>query len=148
MLGSRPVLSPRKGLVLAVALAGCVRGVPPLGPQDAKERQRAEAAACWAGEWPPWLDDGALAEASRFDRWGTLGATPDESFIAGTRIFEPPPPPPRQGEGAGTRAQAIREARQDYHTRCSLLRSAGEGMVPSKRGAAAPGTQSDNFERK
>ncbi len=119
---------------LLVLLTGCLHSVPERRPpSDARDRERAEAAACWSGTFPPWLDDRALEEASRMDRWSAVGSDPNENFRTGTYAAAPALPPPRSAN-AGNRSgyAAITRERQEFQMRCNLMRSKGRGLTPGR----------------
>lgn len=118
--------------IACIALAACVHD-PGRGPDSARERQRAEAAACFGGTWPAWLDDGALAESSRLDRWGATALNPDDSFRDSTVAAATPPPARRAPDASATsRYAGILEERREFQQRCALLRASGPGpgLVP------------------
>ncbi len=117
-------------------LCGCVHRLAAEPPTDAKERRRAEIAACQSGTFPPWLDDQALAARSRRDRWDALQFDPKDSYLAGTNgryQSQPPSSPPAEG-GAASRYAAIMNERRDFQARCQVIRSTRPGpALPSVR---------------
>jgi len=97
---------------------------------DEKERRQAELAACWAGTLPPWLDDQALAEAQRLDRWSSRGINPNDSFRDSTVSAVPAPPLPDPASGSGaSRYAAIMDERRAFQERCQVVRSSGKGTA-------------------
>ena len=119
-------------LPLSLALVACVHAAP-RPPADPHERQRAESAACFAGGWPAWLDDGALADSARADQWGANAINPNDSFRDSTLAAAPPPPRPRAADASGnSRYAAVLEERREFQQRCALLRASGPGpaLVP------------------
>jgi len=121
-------MAKRQALIaaLSVIATACVHEVLQLSPPiDARERQRAEAAACWRGSLPYWLDDAALGEAARRDRREGDASRANESFQAGTAMKARQPPPSARPGDAGPHASALVEERRDFEQRCALLRSGG-----------------------
>lgn len=122
-------------LALSASLALACLHDPGRGPADGGERQRAEVAACFADTWPAWLDDQALADSARLDRWGATAVNPNESFRDSTIAAAPPPPRPRPADTSGSsRYAALLEERQQFQQRCALLRASGPGpgLMPVK----------------
>jgi hypothetical protein len=121
----------RSDALLAVLVAGCIHGRPAeRAPADPKQRERAEFVACQNGTLPGWLDDKALAEASRLDRWSTFGSDPLDSFRAGTLSAQPSlPPGPGGSRGHASRYEAAMDERREFQRRCDLLRTSGQGVI-------------------
>jgi hypothetical protein len=111
-------------------LAGCAHASPARPPADPAERQRVEFVACQGNALPAWLDDAALAEASRLDRWSAFGSDPNDSYRGATLSAQPAlPPRPAASSAGGSRAEAILAERREFQKRCDLLRSAGRGLA-------------------
>jgi hypothetical protein len=116
---------------LVVLLAGCIHGSLARAPTDARERQRAEFVACQRGLLPAWLDDGALAEASRLDHWSTFGSDPLDSYRGGTLSAQPSlPARPSGSTSSASQYEAVMDERRVFQVRCNLLRSTGRGLGP------------------
>jgi len=113
--------------VAVILLVACSHGPSSRRPDDPRERQHEEFLACWAGKMPRWLDDEAVAEARRMDRWGALATNPNDSFRTST-VSASPPPPGRAGDtGGSSRYATILDERREYNERCKLLRSVQRG---------------------
>ena len=115
-------------LAALVALLACVhRAAPP--PDIARERRAAETRACFEDRLPPWLDDEALAEAERIDRWGASGRDPNDGWrISGGAAYTADVPARRPSDASGgSRATAILEQRREFRARCDVLRTSGHG---------------------
>jgi hypothetical protein len=76
---------------------------------------------------PAWLDDGAVEEAKRLDRWGAMGRNPDDSFRDSTVAAATPPAARAADTGGGSRYAAILAERREFSQRCKLLRSVEPG---------------------
>ncbi len=131
----RPLLATALATAALALGAGCMTRAAHGEPTDERTRRQEEFAACWKGTFPRWLDDDALAEASRADRWRMLGTNPDDSFRASTVAYSSVPPPPRAADSGGSsRAAALLEERKQFQSRCALLRTSGRGpAVPAPR---------------
>ncbi|HZZ86527.1 MAG TPA: hypothetical protein VFE30_18495 [Anaeromyxobacteraceae bacterium] len=117
----------RHALLAALALStACVHDVMQVAPPfDGRERQRAEAAACWRSGLPYWMDDAALSDAARLDRREGDASRANESFQAGTAMMAAQPPPaPRPSDG-GPHTSALLRERDEFQARCRLLRAGG-----------------------
>ncbi len=117
----------RSALLAALALStGCVHDVLQVGPPlDARERHRDEAAACWRGGYPYWMDDAALSDAARRDRLEGDASQANESFQAGTAMAAAQPPPAPRPSDSGLHTRALLQERSEFDGRCALLRSGG-----------------------
>jgi hypothetical protein len=113
----------------AALLAGCFHGRGPVeraAPSDPRERERAGFVACQNGTFPAWLDDEALAAASRLDRWSTFGSDPLDSFRPGTLSAQPTlPPGPGGSPGRASHYAAVMDERGEFQARCALVRNIG-----------------------
>jgi hypothetical protein len=107
-------------------LAACAHASAPRPPADPGERQREELAACHRGALPGWLDDDALAEAQRLDRYG-LAVDPNDSFRTGTMSAQPALP--QVGARGPSRADLVLAERSEFQARCALVKSAGHGAA-------------------
>ncbi|BDG08206.1 hypothetical protein [Anaeromyxobacter paludicola] len=109
---------------LLVIASGCAHRVlerPP--PLDLRDRQRAEAAACWSGKLPYWLDDAALADAAQRDGREGDASRANESFEPGTAMRAASPPPLGRAGTGGRHQSALLSERREFQDRCALLRA-------------------------
>jgi hypothetical protein len=124
----------RRAALALLLLSACLHD-PGRGPSDPREKQQAEAAACFSGTWPSWLDDEALADASRLDRYGATSMEPNASFRDATVAASPSLPPKRASDVAdSSRYAGLLEERREFRKRCERLRAAtpdaGPGLSP------------------
>jgi len=110
--------------LLVLLTAACTYQIrPDQAPAGARERQQAEAVACWRGELPAWLDDAALTGAARLDGGEAQAGRLNESYH-GER-FSPQPPLPAR---AGPHVAALLDERRVFRQQCTLLRSGGKDL--------------------
>lgn len=106
------------------AVAGCALprgGVPPERPPvPPAERERAELEACERGALPPWLDDRALDEAARADRWDAQALDLQGSYLE--RSGEHLPPHRASDRAASSKAVEILRQRDELRARCEAMK--------------------------
>jgi hypothetical protein len=131
--GTKRVAAAAAGTVTVAALgatapslgAGCaypLRAEQP--PTDARERQRAEGAACARQVLPRWLDDDALHAAIELDRREAQAGAANDSFRGATFTAQPPP-----SGRAGARAAALEEERRSFRQWCAGIRAGASGFA-------------------
>lgn len=83
--------------------------------------------ACVDRTYPPWLDDRALSDASRLDRWGIFGQDPNSAYRDATSAHQAVLP--ARSSGASSRYAAIMAARREFDQKCKEVLS-NEKMPP------------------
>ena len=94
-----------------------------------------ELAACQNGKLPEWLNDEALDDASRVDRYSLSYVNRKDLFAGETTPGGsnlPPPPPRPTDHGADAKVASIMGERQDFKRWCDGIRVGQRLKIPAR----------------
>jgi hypothetical protein len=121
LLDAMTVTASRVSAALACVVAACLHQArPPQPPSDARERRRAEVAACTNGKFPVWLDDTAVSASVDVERREAQASAANDSFRGATFSSQPPPT-----TVSSARVAALVDERRAFQQWCAGLRSTG-----------------------